>query len=206
MSSIEDLRHSGSKDLTKSKQSLLQEMRAEYAGEEDAIVCGRFPHMNYCLCKPPCKDILQNPKSLVEVSKNIYMGPIHHAYKTKELIAAGVTHILNVSSMYYTKRNKYFKYLDIELYDLVTEDARKFFRIANRFFDYCIAQGGKILVHSVNGKSRAPTFVLAYLIGKCKKPLKDALAQLKECCPDIEPNENFLTQLREYDLEKTTKV
>ena len=34
-------------------------------------------------------------------------------FKTGELIEAGVTHILNVTCKAYTKREKYFKYLDL---------------------------------------------------------------------------------------------
>ena len=45
------------------------------------------------------------------------MGPFQSAFKTGELIEAGVTHILNVTCKAYTKRDRYFKYLDLQLYD-----------------------------------------------------------------------------------------
>ena len=35
------------------------------------------------------------------------MGPFQSAFKTKDLIEKGVTHILNVSCKEYTKRSKY---------------------------------------------------------------------------------------------------
>jgi hypothetical protein len=54
------------------------------------------------------------------------MGPYQACFKTKELLEAGVTHILNVSTKQYTKR-KYFKYLDINIYDVHSEDAKKHF-------------------------------------------------------------------------------
>lgn len=47
----------------------------------------------------------------------------------------GVTHILNVTCREYMKRCKYFKYLDIQIYDTHAEDAKKHFRITNRFID-----------------------------------------------------------------------
>lgn len=115
----------------------------------------------------------------------------------------GVTHILNVSTREYTKRPKYFKYLDINIYDTTSEDAKKHFRITNRFIDQ--ARNGpndqKILVHSVQGKSRAATFILAYLIGREKLKLKDGLAILRQYVKEVEPNEAFMQQLAEYDLE-----
>lgn len=45
------------------------------------------------------------------------MGPYQSAFKTADLIEKGVTHILNASCKEYTKRNKYFKYLDINITD-----------------------------------------------------------------------------------------
>lgn len=76
------------------------------------------------------------------------MGPYQSAFKTQDLIEKGVTHVLNVSCKEYTKRNKYFKYLDINVIDTVGENAQKFFRITNRFIEEGIKSGG-ILVHSV---------------------------------------------------------
>ena len=61
------------------------------------------------------------------------MGPFQAAFKTKELIEAGVTHILNVKCKAYTLRNKYFKYLNLPIKDEKTEDAKKHFRATNRF-------------------------------------------------------------------------
>ena len=64
--------------------------------------------------------------NLIQVVDGIFMGPFQSAFKTRDLLEAGVTHILNVTSKEYTKR-KYFQYLDIYIYDLHTEDAKKYF-------------------------------------------------------------------------------
>ena len=119
------------------------------------------------------------------------MGPYQSAFKTQDLIEKGVTHILNASCKEYTKRSKYFKYLDVAVQDEVGENAQKFFRITSRFIDDAI-KNGAILVHSVQGKSRAPTFILAYLIYREKMKLKDGLALLREYVNEVEPNESFL--------------
>lgn len=116
----------------------------------------------------------------------------------------GVTHILNVSCKEYTKRQKYFKYLDINIVDEVNENAQKFFRITNRFIDEALKTGG-ILIHSVQGKSRAPVFIMAYLIHKEKMKLKDSIALLREFVNEVEPNESFFQQLADYDLEQISK-
>ena len=132
------------------------------------------------------------------------MGPFQTAFKTKELIDKGVTHILNASCREYTKRSKYFKYLDIPLLDEVGDSAEKYFRITNRFIEEGIQTGG-VLVQSVQGKSRAPTFILAYLINKEKMKLKDGLVLLREYVAEVEPNESFLQQLADYDLQQLSK-
>ncbi len=113
----------------------------------------------------------------------------------------GVTHILNVTCREYTQRPKYFKYLDINIYDTHSEDAKRHFRITNRFIDDARRSDAKILIHSVQGKSRAATFILSYLIGREKLKLKEGLAILRQYVPEVEPNETFMQQLAEYDLE-----
>jgi len=59
-----------------------------------------------------------------------------------------------------------------------------------------------VLIISLEGKSRAPAFFLAYLIGRKKKTLKNSLDYLKEIWPDTEINPYFFKQLEQYDLEK----
>lgn len=60
-------------------------------------------------------------------------------------------------------------------------------------------------MHSVQGKSRAPTLIMAYLISKEKMKLKDCLSLLREYVNEVEPNESFFQQLADYDLEQISK-
>ena len=106
----------------------------EYENDEDELVCGRFPHLMVCACDISCYIALKEI-NLFQVYPGIYMGPYQSAFKTQDLIEKGVTHILNVSCKEYTKRSKYFKYLDIHTQDEVGENAQKYFRITNRFID-----------------------------------------------------------------------
>lgn len=97
-------------------------MPLEYENEEDEIVCGRFPHLDVCACDISCEHALKEI-NLFQVYPGIYMGPYQSAFKTQELIEKGVTHILNASCKEYTKRTKYFKYLDVNIIDEVGENA-----------------------------------------------------------------------------------
>ena len=74
------------------------------------------------------------------------MGPFQAAFKTQDLIDAGITHILNVTCKAYTLRTKHFKYYNLQIQDEKTEDAKKHFRATNRFIEEALNQGGKVLV------------------------------------------------------------
>ena len=165
----------------------LMQHRSQYQGEEETVVCGRFPHLDFNVDDVDFRDI-----SLFEVFDGIFMGPFQSGFKTGELIDAGVTHILNVTCKAYTKRDKYFKYLDLHIYDEPAENSKKYYRITNRFIRQALASGGKVLVQSVEGKSRCATFVLAYLIKEHGIKLKDGLTLLREYVAEVEPNEGFM--------------
>lgn len=80
-----------------------------------------------------------------------------------------------MSALEYKKRTKYFKYLNIDVYDKSDEDIKKHFRITNRFISEALQNGGKILIHDQTGVNIAPAFALAFLINNEKIPLKNGL-------------------------------
>lgn len=123
------------------------------------------------------------------------MGPFQSAFKTQELIDLGITHILNVTCKAYTPRSKLFQYYNLQIQDEKTEDAKKHFRATNRFIQEALDSGGKVLVQSVEGRSRAPTFILAYMINKDRIQLRDCLKHIRQFVPEAEPNSGFMSQL-----------
>ena len=76
----------------------------------------------------------------------------------------GITHILNVTSKEYTKREQYFEYLNIDLHYNTEEDAKKFFRLSNRFIKNAIKEGGRVFIHS-SFLELGAIMALGYLIG-----------------------------------------
>jgi len=169
----------------------MSKARAAYDGSEEQLICGRFPHMKVCACDVKCQEVLGNI-NLIEVYNGIYIGPFQAGFKTGELIDNGITHILNVTNKAYTKRTQYFKYCDIAITDTPKEDARRHFRITNRFIKECLQSGGRVLVQSVEGRSRAATFILAYLIANEGIKLKEGLEILRQFVTEVEPNEGFM--------------
>jgi hypothetical protein len=49
------------------------------------------------------------------VIPGLYFGNFVSGLKAKHLLDLGITHILNVTCKEYTKRNKYFKFCNIDL-------------------------------------------------------------------------------------------
>ena len=187
-------------NLSKNNKFLTYEDKKKaYSGEEDHIFCGRFPHLSDCGCKYPCSLLL--PKiHPIEVIDNIFVGPLEAVLKTKELLFLKIKFILNLSCVSY-KRKKYFKYYDIFINDNHTENAIKYFKITNRFIEDAVNSGGKILIHSENGTSRCWVFLMAYLIGRKHMTFNTAFDLVKSKFGHVEPNDNFLTQLKHYDLK-----
>lgn len=188
-------------NLSKNNKFLTYEDKKKaYNGEEDHIFCGRFPHLSDCGCKYPCSLLL--PKiHPIEVIDNIFVGPLEAVLKTKELLFLKIKYILNLSCVSYNKRNKYFKYYDIFINDNHTENAIKYFKITNRFIEDAVNSGEKILIHSENGTSRCWVFLMAYLIGRKHMTFNIAFDLVKSKFDHVEPNDNFLTQLKHYDLK-----
>ena len=120
--------------------------------------------------------------------------------QTKELLFLKIEYILNVSCIEYHKR-KFFNYYDIYINDSSSENVIKFFKITNRIIDNVLSENKRILIHSENGKSRCYVFVMAYLIGRKGLKFSEAYEKVKEKFKKAEPNDNFLTQLKHYDLE-----
>lgn len=117
--------------------------------------------------------------------------------KARHLLDFGITHILNVSCKEYTKKEHYFKYCTIDLRNTTEEDAKKFFRLSNRFIKDALDIGGKVFVHC-SVMEIGLVMVIAYLIGIMKISLKQSLAKLAHT--EIEISPHFLKQLEAYDL------
>ena len=59
--------------------------KGKYAGEEEDVMCGRFPHMDICASDIQCSIALKEI-NLFEVYPGIIMGPYQSGFKTRQLI------------------------------------------------------------------------------------------------------------------------
>ncbi|XP_069468296.1 dual specificity protein phosphatase 13B-like [Ambystoma mexicanum] len=148
------------------------------------------------------------PNQEDEVWPNLFLGDEYSAMDIDKLQCMGITHILNAAhdTQEVSTEAMYYKcfpitYYGVKALDERTFDISRFFCEACRFIDIGLrTPGGKVLVHSVQGNSRAATLVLAYLMIYQNTCLVDAIRTVISR-RYIFPNEAFLQQLRCLDMQ-----
>lgn len=110
-----------------------------------------------------------------------------------------VTHILNVTIEVPEKFPEKFVYRRIAINDLPSTKLVPYFDEAFRFIDEGRSVGGVVLVHCYYGNSRSASFIIGYLIKVERMRYADALEYLRILRPDVNPNEGFQKQLKEYE-------
>lgn len=80
-------------------------------------------------------------------------------------------------------------------------DAKKDFELVNNAIDSAKASGGSALVHCYASTSRAPAFILAYIMKDQRITLVEAIRQMRSKWDATWPNDSFVNQLLEYEKE-----
>ncbi|XP_063978094.1 serine/threonine/tyrosine-interacting protein-like isoform X2 [Diachasmimorpha longicaudata] len=145
-------------------------------------------------------------RSMQEVIPGLYLGPYSSASRSKllELRELGITHIICVRQdieAHFIKPNfpDQFKYLVLNIADVATENIIQHFPTVKKFIDEGLNSQGHVLVHGNAGISRSAALVLAYVMQMygLSHTRAYALVQQRRFC--INPNEGFMTQLKEYE-------
>ncbi|XP_004518794.1 dual specificity phosphatase DUPD1 isoform X4 [Ceratitis capitata] len=149
-----------------------------------------------------------------EVYPGIFIGDVASAKNKSFLRMMGITHVLNAAEgcrygqvdtghSYYRDMPS-IRYMGFPMVDAPTTDISRYFYVAAKFIDSAISSGGKILVHCLVGMSRSATCVLAYLMICRKMSAADAIRKVR-MRREIRPNEGFLQQLADLDVELKRK-
>lgn len=93
------------------------------------------------------------------------------------------------------------KHLFLNIRDLPQTQLHDYFLDAFSFIDECAADGGKVLVHCVAGKSRSASIVIPYMMKTLKMSFYSTFRLVKEKRPGIGPNHGFISQLKKFDEE-----
>ena len=177
---------------------------------EEKIKCESCSELSYCkkngcyICQK-CDDFEEENKqelysyltpSIDQINEKIFLGNDDTSRFKDILIQAGITHILICGSELYPHFVEDFTYLKIPLLDSYNEDINKFFEQTNNF----IESSKKVYIHCKAGISRSSSVTIAYLMWKNKLNFQKAFDIVKSKRRIICPNDNYLNQLKEYDL------
>lgn len=149
-----------------------------------------------------------------EVYPGIYIGDAASAKNKTFLRIMGITHVLNAAEgcrygqvdtghSYYRDMPN-IRYMGFQMMDAPSTNISRYFYVAAKFIESAINSGGKVLVHCVVGVSRSATCVLAYLM-ICRKMTAVEAIRTVRMRRDIHPNDGFLQQLADLDMELRRK-
>lgn len=130
-----------------------------------------------------------------EVVKGLYISDLATVFNKRALDEMGITHVINMVPGVLPAFPNSYKYLNLPLRDVATENIAQYFPETTQTIKDALANGGKVIVHCSCGVSRSASVVIAYLITERSMSAKDAYEYLKHKRPVVEPNPGFIKQL-----------
>ncbi|KAJ1969913.1 dual specificity phosphatase 12 [Dispira parvispora] len=125
----------------------------------------------------------------------LYLGSFTAAQDLNYLHRENITHIVSVLETHSDWYSMHCTYLWVNLDDGQQENIVRFFPATYDFIDNAISNGGNVLVHCYQGRSRSPTIVIAYLMRRLKLGWKKAGELVRKKRPIVYPNIGFQEQL-----------
>jgi protein-tyrosine phosphatase len=138
------------------------------------------------------------------VIDNIYIGSDQSANNYDKMKELGITHVIVVGSELSCRFPKHFKYMHVCMYDTEDENLLRYLDITTDYMKsiYDSDKINKILVHCSAGISRSASIVIAYLLRYTfMNHYDDAFMFLREIRPIIDPNSNFVKQLKVFSYK-----
>ncbi len=133
-----------------------------------------------------------------KILDNIYLGSISSVYDVEELKKIGITHVVSVIAGFEPPYPDDFKYLVLHALDTGNTDLQEYFEVSNEYIENAIENDGKVLIHCMAGRSRSATILAAYIIKKFGINVEETIKSIKNQRDIVEPNPNFLIQLKDY--------
>jgi len=153
---------------------------------------------------------IKAPDELGGGGSGVYVGGLHDAKRHSTLEKAGVTHVLNTADRLdivdgsFKEDDAKFTYLRLGLNDNkeAANEMRERLEDCFQFIEAALAQGGKVLVHCAQGKSRSGTVAVMWVMRKYQLNYDTALALIQRVRGIVEPNAGFEKMLRRYALKE----
>lgn len=144
----------------------------------------------------------ETKREYTEVLPWLIVGNIDAAKDSRLLMKMNITHVMNCTNEVPNFNAHAFIYQRIAIADSETADAYSKFPIALKFMKRVYDSKGCLFVHCTAGASRAPTFVIAYLISQMGITLLDAFQYLLTIRPLMTPNPHFLFHLAKLEIDQ----
>eukprot|EP01090_Pellita_catalonica_P013834 TRINITY_DN336_c0_g1_i1.p1 TRINITY_DN336_c0_g1~~TRINITY_DN336_c0_g1_i1.p1 ORF type:complete len:647 (-),score=97.32 TRINITY_DN336_c0_g1_i1:1678-3435(-) len=136
-----------------------------------------------------------------EIIQRIFCGGKSLAQDSTFLFEQGISRVLNVTTNVKNyHEGEIITYCRIPVDDSLDDVISEHFAKSIDFIERGLTNGtGSVLVHCNEGRSRAPTVLIAYLISKGMM-LKDAYELMVSKIPRLNINQAFLRQLMEWEM------
>lgn len=134
-----------------------------------------------------------------EIYSNLYLGNVVAAGDEKFLKKSKISHILIAAEDIEPSFTTGYTYKQLPLVDVPEIKIIEYFVESIKFIDQARESGKTVLVHCLGGVSRSATLVIAYVMVKEEKSLKDAFAFVHKRRSKINPNPGFIAQLEIFE-------
>ncbi|CAE8695073.1 unnamed protein product [Polarella glacialis] len=124
-------------------------------------------------------DPLGNPPSEI-VAGFLFLGDCDNACSTTQLRHFGIIGLLNVTINEGLGDKFGVSRCFLRAHDAEDQNIADLFTPACSFIDGIKAQGGRVLVHCMAGRSRSASLVIAYMMRTFKLPLHEAYLHVKQ--------------------------
>jgi len=138
------------------------------------------------------------------IPRFLYLGSQEHALNRDVIESLNITHICNVTR---DTSNRFYniKYCRVYVDDIETEKISLFFKKAYEFIETALegfnaGEKNVVLVHCAKGVSRSATIVIMFLMRTYDMGLEEAYRFVKRHREIIEPNEGFMNELRNFQM------
>jgi protein-tyrosine phosphatase len=140
-----------------------------------------------------------------QIMPNLYLGNINSCYDKKELEKRNIKKVISVIAGFIPPYPDEFEYVVINAMDSLNTKLEESFDLACDEITKSLDNEDSILVHCVAGRSRSCSIILAYLMREYGMKIDDGLKLVKMKRPIVEPNAEFLKQLKNYEKKSSNQ-
>jgi protein-tyrosine phosphatase len=147
----------------------------------------------------------EEDNSPTQLHDGLFIGSIKCANNHSALQAVGITHILTLCCEREPLRTPEFHYHSVPFFDKATVDLSPILPECIDFIDSARKNGGRVLVHCLQGVSRSGAICIAYIMKENKSPFQITWQQTRQLRRVIHPNESFKRQLKSFEAQLEIK-